>query len=94
MTGDSAFDKNISDAAKQLNLHLDNNGLWRWDSDDNNSLEDVGKGPGSSGHWQLVKSATESGIFEELGMDYIEPEKRNFLFMSWKRRRNTTDTAD
>jgi DNA polymerase beta len=83
----------MSDAAKQLNLHLDNHGLWSWHSDDSDSLEDAWKGSGSSssGHWQLVKSATESDIFEELGMDFIEPEKRNFLFMSGKRRWSTTD---
>jgi DNA polymerase beta len=86
LTGDSAFDKTMSDAAKQLNLHLDNHGLWSWHSNDNDSLED--KGPSSTGHWRLVKSATENDIFEELGMDFIEPEKRNFLFVSGKRRRN------
>ena len=80
----------MSDAAKQLNLHLNNHGLWSWQSDGNDSLEDAFKGLGSSGHWRLVKSATESDIFEELGMDFIEPEKRNFLFVSGKRRRNTT----
>lgn len=94
LTGDSAFDKNLSDAAKQLNLHLDYHGLWSWDSDGNDSLEDAWKGPSSSGHWRLVKSATEHDIFEELGMDYIEPEKRNFLFMSGKRRWNTAVIAD
>lgn len=73
----------MSDAAKQLNLHLDNHGLWSWHSNGNDSLEDACK---SSGHWRLVKSATESDIFEELGMDFIEPENRNFLFMSGKRR--------
>jgi len=84
----------MSDAAKQLNLHLNNYGLWSWhpDDDGNDSLEDAYKTPGSgSGHWRLYKSATENDIFEELGMDFIEPEKRNFLFVSGKRRRSTTD---
>ena len=88
MTGDSAFDKHMSEAAKQLNRHLNNHGLWSWHSDDNDSLWN---GPGSSGHWRLVKSATEHDIFEDLGMDFIEPKKRNFLFVSGKRRRNLSD---
>jgi DNA polymerase beta len=91
LTGDSAFDKNMSDAAKQLNLHLNNHGLWSWHSNSNDSLENAYRGSGSSpGHWRLVKSATEHDIFEELGMDFIEPEKRNFLFVSGKRRRKST----
>ena len=94
LTGDSAFDKSMSDAAKQLKLHLDIHGLWSWHPDDNDSLEDSSKGPGSSGHWRLVKSATENDIFEELGMDFIEPVKRNFLFVSGKRRRSTAVIPD
>ena len=85
----------MSDAAKELNLHLDNHGLWRWHADDSGSLEDAWKGSGSSGHWRLVKTATENDIFEELGMDFIEPEKRNFLFVSGKRtRRGATVLPD
>ena len=81
------------DAANQLNLHLDNYGLWSWHSD-SDALEDAWNGAGSSGHWRLVKSATENDIFEELGMDFIEPQKRNFLFVSGKRRRGTTVIPD
>lgn len=86
----------MSDAAKQLNFHLDLHGLWNWHSDEKDSLEDAwkGSGSGSSGHWRLFKSATENDIFEELGMDFIEPEKRNFLFVSGKHRRSTTLIPD
>jgi len=91
LTGDSAFDKTMFDAAKKLNLHLDNHGLWSWHSDDGNDTpEDAWKVSDSSGHWRLVKSATENDIFEELGMDFIEPEKRNFLFV-WKRSTSNPD---
>jgi len=84
LTGDSAFEKTLFNAAKKLNLHLDNHGLWSWQSDGNDTPEDAWKSSSSSGHWRLFKSATENDIFEELGMDFIEPEKRNFLFV-WKR---------
>lgn len=83
----------MSDAAKQLNLHLNHHGLWSWHSNDNDyPLEDELEGSDSSpsGHWRLVKSETEHDIFEELGMDFVEPEKRNFLFVSGKRRRKSS----
>lgn len=95
MTGDNAFNKNISDTAKKLSLHLNNHGLWSWHSNDNGSLKDAFEGSGTSpGHWRLVKSATEHDIFEELGMDFIEPEKRNFLFVSGRRGRRPTIIPD
>jgi len=85
----------MSDAAKQLNLYLNNHGLWSWHPNDNDSFQDASEGSGSSpGHWRLVKSATEHDIFEELGMDFIEPEKRNFLFLSGKRKRKSTAILD
>lgn len=84
----------MSSAAEKLNLHLDNHGLWSWQydhyDDDNVTPEDAWKISDSPGHWRLVKSATENDIFEELGMDFIEPDKRNFLFV-WKR---TTSNPD
>lgn len=84
----------MCDVAKQLSFHLNNHGLWSWHSN-NNSLKDVFEDSGSSpGHWRLVKSATEHDIFEELGMDFIEPEKRNFLYVSGKRRRKLTAILD
>ena len=95
LTGDNAFNKNISDTAKKLSLHLNNHGLWSWHSNDNSSLKDAFEGLGTSpGHWRLVKSATEHDIFEELGMDFIEPEKRNFLFVSGRRGRRSTIIPD
>ncbi|KAF8798919.1 Nucleotidyltransferase [Phlegmacium glaucopus] len=95
LTGDSAFNKYMSDTAKQLNLHLNNHGLWSWHSNDNGSLEDAFDGSGSSsGHWRLVKSATEHDVFEELGLDFIEPEKRSFLFVSGRRKRKSTNIPD
>jgi len=77
-------------------------GLWKWNLSDpptpvsstseptETSLE---KGEDAStldhlnkGYWSLVKSATEEDIFEELGMDYVDPTKRNFSFVSGKSR--------
>jgi DNA polymerase beta len=54
------------------------------DANGNDSLEDAYQDSGPSGHWRLMKCETEHDIFKELGMDFVEPEKRNFLFM-WKR---------
>lgn len=38
------------------------------------------------GFWELVRATTEEEILSELGMEYIEPEKRNFEFLSLKKR--------
>lgn len=84
----------MSDAAKKLGLHLNEHGLWSWHSD-NVSIQDEFEDSGSSsGHWRLIQSATEHSIFDEIGMDFVEPEKRNFLFVSAKHRRKPAVIQD
>ena len=34
------------------------------------------------GRWELVGSKTENEIFEGLGMEYVEPSRRNFSFIA------------
>jgi len=36
------------------------------------------------GYWELVKAETEEEILKELGMEWVEPEKRNFEFVVGK----------
>jgi DNA polymerase beta len=33
------------------------------------------------GYWELVRAESEEEILEELGMTFIQPEKRNFGFL-------------
>ena len=38
-----------------------------------------------SGYWELIQAESEAAIFEELGMPWVPPEKRNFEFLKEKR---------
>ena len=63
-------------AAKQ-GLLLNKVGLWR-------PLGGNGDGDGDGPHWEMLPSETEEQIFDELGVDFIEPEKRNHAFLTSK----------
>ena len=76
---------------------LNEYGLWKWTNslsdsetttgDDNAEDSSYDSPRKERGYWSLVTSYTEEGIFEELGIDFIEPGKRNFSFISAKRKR-------
>lgn len=50
-------------------MHLNEWGLWKWESTQSDSED---------GAWALVAGSDEEAIFTEIGLDYVEPEKRNF----------------
>lgn len=76
LTGDLEFNKDIRIKASNLGMHLNEFGLWRWQS---NGLELAADGTETeTGFWELVKADTEEKILEQLGMEWIEPTKRNF----------------
>ncbi|KAG6332478.1 hypothetical protein ID866_6612 [Astraeus odoratus] len=72
LTGDSEFIKDICSRAQRLGLHFNEYGLWRWCE---------------SGNWEFMHGDSEEGIFSELGMDYIEPYRRNFAFLNTRVKR-------
>lgn len=43
--------------------------------------EESAKEEGESGYWELIQAESEAAIFEELGMPWVPPEKRNFGFL-------------
>lgn len=46
--------------------------------------ESIGAGDGEredAGRWEMVAGESEEQVLTELGIDYIEPEKRNFAFI-------------
>ena len=98
LTGDSAFHKHLQSQANQSGLLLNEYGLWKWNqnspSDSTSTDDDAEADAGvydspekENGYWSLVRSSTENDIFEELGIDFIEPSKRNFSFISAKGRK-------
>ncbi|KAJ7741289.1 hypothetical protein B0H16DRAFT_1464484 [Mycena metata] len=83
LTGDTDFIRDLRIRAKKIGLHLSEFGLWRWNAEErdsdrdpqSSSSEDEGEG---RGFWELVRAETEEEVLAELGMDYIEPTKRNY----------------
>lgn len=77
LTGDIEFNKDIRTKASNMGMHLNEFGLWRWQSNGVTKAEE-------KGYWELVKADTEEDILGELGMEFIEPTKRNFSFVIGK----------
>ncbi|KAI0064124.1 Nucleotidyltransferase [Artomyces pyxidatus] len=81
LTGDADFIRSARVAASRLGMHLNEYGLWRFHHyDDPEALANTVAG----GHWELVCGESEEGILEELDLGWIEPERRNFRFLSGK----------
>jgi DNA polymerase beta len=87
LTGDIEFNKDIRVKANNLGMHLNEFGLWRWQS--NGSVEPgaiTGEGVEDRGFWELIKAESEEEILTELGMDWVEPTKRSFAFVAGTKR--------
>ncbi|KAF7795406.1 hypothetical protein EIP86_006564 [Pleurotus ostreatoroseus] len=85
LTGDLEFNKDLRKRAIQLGMHLNENGLWRFhprNDDPQTTQESASELPTEEGHWQLIASKTEKSILAELGMPWVEPQKRNFSFLT------------
>ncbi|KAI0920070.1 hypothetical protein AcV5_007929 [Taiwanofungus camphoratus] len=72
LTGDVDFNRNLRARATKLGMHLNEFGLWRWQSHD----KDV-DGEEEKGFWELVRAESEEDIMSALGMRYVVPEGRN-----------------
>jgi DNA polymerase beta len=77
LTGDVQFNREIRTRAVSLGLHLNEFGLWRWQENETD--------PDKKGYWELVKAETEEDVLQELGMEWIIPERRNFSFIVGKK---------
>lgn len=91
LTGDDAFLNHIRSKATELGLHFNEFGLWRFHAEnvEGTGLNDnrPSAAPSDSrikttpGHWELLPSETEEQVFDELGLAWVEPDKRNFAFL-------------
>ena len=94
LTGDLEFNKDLRKRAIQLGMHLNENGLWRFHPRNGNPRppqESASELPTEEGHWQLVASKTEKSILTELGMPWVEPQKRNFNFLADSKARKSKE---
>ena len=93
LTGDLELNRHLRMKAVKLGMHLNEFGLWKWVSNNFPSIEKeetdahaeeaaaTSEATEPSGFWQLMRATTEEEIFERLGMDFIEPQRRNFAFV-------------
>lgn len=79
-----------------MGLRLNEYGLWRhcrssessYNSTEPNEVTNGKSAGAEEGRWELIASRTEQEIFDELGIDYVEPERRNFSFIATKQKVN------
>jgi DNA polymerase beta len=84
LTGDLEFNKDIRTRAVKLGMYLNEFGLWRWQTENDASVEGNGE---QRGFWELVRAESEEEILREVGLECVEPEKRNFAFVMGKTKR-------
>jgi len=63
-----------------MEMLLNEYGLWQWNHEQPEDPE--------QGYWSLVKCPTEEDVFQALDMEYVDPRRRNFRFLSPKRTRS------
>lgn len=75
LTGDAEFVRDMRVRAERLGMRLNEFGLWKWNPPDESPNEQ------GSGFWELIRATTEEEILNMLGLEFIEPSKRNFAFL-------------
>ena len=80
-TGDEALISHLRKEAEKLDLCLSEFGLWRM-----KGTEGGTKARKNPNNWELIPAETEEAIFSEIGLDFIEPENRNFGFLQTGRK--------
>ena len=97
LTGDEEFVRTARLAAVRQGMYLDEYGLWRWHSPEEAALEfqpdadaadadAEGRQRQPNGYWELVEGEDEDRILDEIGLGLIAPHRRNFRFLSGKKR--------
>ncbi|KAI0249051.1 hypothetical protein BJV78DRAFT_1378383 [Lactifluus subvellereus] len=100
LTGDEEFVRIARLAAARHGMYLDEYGLWRWHSSEEAALESQSNadadadaerrqnavGSAVAGYWELVEGESEDRILDELELGSIAPYRRNFRFLTSKKR--------
>jgi DNA polymerase beta len=100
LTGDEEFVRIARIAAARHGMYLNEYGLWRWHSSEEASLETqpdddaINADPDAeerkwrhpNGYWELVEGENEDRILDELELGSIAPQRRNFRFLTSKKR--------
>jgi DNA polymerase beta len=101
LTGDEEFVRIARLAAARHGMYLDEYGLWRWHSSEEASLESQSDADADvvdpdveerrrrwrpNGYWELVEGENEDRILDELELGSIAPQRRNFRFLTSRKR--------
>jgi len=102
LTGDEEFVRIARISAARHGMYLNEYGLWRWHSSEEASLEtqsdddddamnadsdaEEGRRRRPNGYWELVEGENEDRILDELELGSIAPQRRNFRFLTSKKR--------
>ncbi|KAG7088095.1 hypothetical protein E1B28_012121 [Marasmius oreades] len=87
LTGDNEFIRTVQRQAAKMGMLLNEFGLWKWMPYNNTSAPGTATGVERGGSWRLMPSDSEEVIFAELGMEYVPPEKRGYLYLVQKQKR-------
>ncbi|KAK7690227.1 hypothetical protein QCA50_006880 [Cerrena zonata] len=83
-TGDDEYVKLLDKQARKMGMYLNGEGLWSWVYPDP-APEDEPVRPwptkGTEGKFAPLPSHTEEVVLEQLGQQWVPPEKRNFKFL-------------
>ncbi|KAF9006834.1 Nucleotidyltransferase [Hymenopellis radicata] len=97
LTGDDEFLQHCTIAAARSGLLLNEYGLWKWEEGAEPppvpKRRKQSKEP-FTGQWVLMEEErllTEQGLFDRIGIEWVVPEKRNFMNLNayWRKRRET-----
>ena len=68
LTGDLDFIKSLSSRASELDMYLNEYGLWRWqDYGEDNETGERASIADAKGYWTFITGESEKGIMTELG---------------------------
>jgi len=78
MTGDVEFVRHMRLQASKAGARLNDHGLWRrpkgWTWSEKTDTKD-------DAEWELVETPEEGDVFRELGLDSVEPVRRNLGYI-------------
>jgi len=78
MTGDVEFVRYMRSQASKAGARLNDHGLWRrpkdWTWSERSDTKD-------DTEWELVETTGEKDVFKELGLDPVEPARRNLRYI-------------
>ena len=110
LTGDQQYALDCARKALRANLYLNEWGLWEWEPDSQSLARfqtsdapyektTLGAMWGSetkadTGRWVQLETVEEEQVLAAIGQEYVQPEKRNFRFLTEEGRHKAKKESD